>query len=57
MKIPYSAIRFSKQDEQIWGINFKRQVKRKNEAYFWNPVDPAASGFLNQFGLCAAFLR
>lgn len=50
MKIPYSAIRFSNQEEQLWGLNFKRQVKRNNESFFWNPVDPAVSGFINQFG-------
>lgn len=50
MKIPYSAIRFAGKEEQVWGINFKRQLRRKNEAYFWNPVQPAVSGFLNQAG-------
>jgi hypothetical protein len=50
MKIPYSAIRFSNQDEQVWGLNFKRQIRRTNESFFWNPVDPAVSGFINQFG-------
>lgn len=50
MKIPYSAIRFANREEQVWGINFKRQIRRKNEAYFWNPVKPSVSGFLNQSG-------
>jgi hypothetical protein len=50
MKIPYSAIRFSKREDQVWGINFKRQLRRKNEAYYWNPIQPSVSGFLNQFG-------
>jgi hypothetical protein len=51
MKIPYSAIRFSNHEEQIWGLNLERKVRRKNEGYYWNPVDPATSGFVNQFGL------
>ncbi|QHT67173.1 carbohydrate binding family 9 domain-containing protein [Rhodocytophaga rosea] len=50
MKIPYSAIRFSNREEQVWGLNFRRQVRRNNESFFWNPVNPAVSGFLNQFG-------
>lgn len=48
--IPYSAIRFSKQDVQDWGINFSRFIRRSNEISFWNPIDPNISGFVNQFG-------
>jgi hypothetical protein len=50
MKIPYSAIRFSGTPEQTWGLNFLRKVKRNNETYYWNPVDPAVQGLINQFG-------
>ncbi|QJX48211.1 carbohydrate binding family 9 domain-containing protein [Hymenobacter taeanensis] len=50
MRIPYSAIRFSNAQEQLWGLNFMRQRKRDNAAYFWNEVKPAASGFVNQWG-------
>lgn len=50
MKIPYSAIRFSKKDIQNWGINFQRYIRRTNESAFWNKVDPNQSGFVNQFG-------
>lgn len=50
MKIPYSAIRFANKDAQTWGLNFRRQIRRTNEVYYWNPVDPSVRGFLNQFG-------
>ena len=50
MKIPYSAIRFSKKDIQDWGINFQRYLRRTNESVYWNKVDPNQSGFVNQFG-------
>ncbi|MCB2377983.1 carbohydrate binding family 9 domain-containing protein [Hymenobacter sp. BT635] len=50
MRIPYSAIRFSKQAEQLWGLNFARQRKRDNAQYFWNEVKPAVNGFVNQWG-------
>lgn len=50
MKIPYSAIRFSKEDIQKWGIQFLRFTRLNNETSFWNPVDPTVSGFVNQFG-------
>jgi hypothetical protein len=50
MRIPYSAIRFSKTAEQLWGLNFMRQRKRDNQAFFWNEVRPAVDGFVNQWG-------
>ncbi|GAA4362460.1 hypothetical protein GCM10023185_30460 [Hymenobacter saemangeumensis] len=50
MRIPYSAIRFSQQDEQLWGLQFMRQRKRENQAFFWNEVRPAVDGFVNQWG-------
>jgi len=50
IKVPYSAIRFSKKDVQDWGINFSRFIRRTNESAFWNPIDPKVSGYVNQFG-------
>jgi hypothetical protein len=51
MRIPYSAIRFSNQPEQRWGLNFMRQRKKENQAFFWNEVKPAIDGFVNQWGV------
>lgn len=50
MKIPYSALRFARKEVQDWGINFQRYMRRTNESVFWNKVDPAQGGFVNQFG-------
>ncbi|RAK67121.1 DUF5916 domain-containing protein [Hymenobacter edaphi] len=50
LRIPYSAIRFANQPEQLWGINFMRQRKKENQAFFWNEVKPAVDGFVNQWG-------
>ncbi|UPL48181.1 DUF5916 domain-containing protein [Hymenobacter sublimis] len=50
LRIPYSAIRFSNASEQLWGLNFMRQRKRDNQAFFWNEVKPAVDGFVNQWG-------
>jgi hypothetical protein len=50
LRIPYSALRFSQQDEQLWGLNFMRQRKRDNQGFFWNEVKPAVDGFVNQWG-------
>lgn len=39
VEIPYAALRFPKQDVQVWGINFQRTVRRTRETTTWNPVD------------------
>jgi len=49
-KIPYAALRFPKTNEQNWGINFIRKIRRTREDSFWNEVKPQVSGFVNQFG-------
>ncbi|NLO67380.1 MAG: carbohydrate binding family 9 domain-containing protein [Bacteroidales bacterium] len=43
IEIPYSAIRFPKQEVQVWGINFQRTVRRSREITVWNPVDRSYS--------------
>ena len=50
MKIPYSALRFSSKPEQLWGLNFMRNRQSTRQGYFWNHVDPAVNGFVNQWG-------
>ncbi|MCF8245622.1 MAG: carbohydrate binding family 9 domain-containing protein [Saprospiraceae bacterium] len=50
LKIPYSAIRFPSVENQIWNVNFVREVRRSREISFWNEVDPNVSGYLNQSG-------
>ncbi len=50
MKIPFSAIRFSKKDIQDWGINFARFCRKDNENSIWNPVNPNLNGDINQWG-------
>ena len=51
MKIPYSSIRFPSEEEQVWGINFAREIRRLREVSYWNEVDPDIQGYLNQSGL------
>ncbi len=51
IKLPYSALRFSKDDEQIWGINFLRAIIRKQEWSSWNHVNNEILGFTNQSGV------
>lgn len=56
IKIPYSAIRFAAAQEQTWGLNFSRYIRRNNETSYWNPVDPALDGLVNQYGLLTGLI-
>jgi hypothetical protein len=49
MKIPFNQIRFPKKDGYVWGVNFTRIIKRKNEraAFSWVPKNEAA--FVSRF--------
>jgi len=38
MKIPYRALRFSK-DVETWGMQFHRRFRIDNTQYTWNPLD------------------
>jgi len=37
-KIPFSTLRFNSSKEQVWGVNFARNIRRKNEQDSWSPV-------------------
>ncbi|MGB9665320.1 MAG: DUF5916 domain-containing protein [Ignavibacteria bacterium] len=37
-EFPFSTFKFYKQREQIWGINFQRQIRRLNEQVLWSGV-------------------
>lgn len=50
MRIPYSALRFSSQANQIWGLNITRRRNKTGQQFMWNPTDPKVSGFVNQEG-------
>jgi hypothetical protein len=40
-EIPFRTLRFGSAEEQDWGINFQRNVRRENEVSFWAPLDPS----------------
>jgi len=50
MKLPYSALRFPKQDIQEWIINFTRRQARNNVQGVWSPIDPTVNGIFTQSG-------
>ncbi|MDH5744853.1 MAG: carbohydrate binding family 9 domain-containing protein [Candidatus Aminicenantes bacterium] len=39
MTIPFKSLRFSPEENQIWGINFERYIHRLNEMDYWTDVD------------------
>jgi hypothetical protein len=39
MAIPFKSLRFSPQENQVWGINFERYFHRLNEQDYWTDVD------------------
>ncbi len=50
MRIPYSALRFSDQPNQTWGLSFVRSIRRLRELSSWNGFDPNKNGYAIQFG-------
>ncbi|HEY2930268.1 MAG TPA: DUF5916 domain-containing protein [Acidobacteriota bacterium] len=40
MAIPFKTLRFHEAEEQIWGINFERRVRRKFEDSYWAALQP-----------------
>ncbi|MCH2234812.1 MAG: carbohydrate binding family 9 domain-containing protein [Crocinitomicaceae bacterium] len=50
LKIPFAAIRFSKEATNDWGINFARNIRRNREISNWNFFDPAGLNLISQLG-------
>jgi Domain of unknown function (DUF5916)/Carbohydrate family 9 binding domain-like len=39
MEIPFATLRFNpNEEEQTWGLNFSRRIRRRNEDSMWSPV-------------------
>ncbi len=36
IEIPFNSIRMQDQEDQVWGIDFKRNIRRKNEEAIWS---------------------
>jgi hypothetical protein len=43
ISIPTSTLRFVPGNDQTWGLNFMRNIRRKNEQVYWSPVDKSYS--------------
>ncbi|MFZ1703690.1 MAG: DUF5916 domain-containing protein [Saprospiraceae bacterium] len=51
IKIPFSSLRFTSQEQQSWGIQFKREIRRFRETSHWSPIDPLINGWVQQSGI------
>jgi len=50
MKIPLSQLRFSKDENKIWGFEVSRYIYRSKELSLWKPIPQAASSWVYSFG-------
>lgn len=37
-RIPFKTIRYPRRDKQRWGVNFQRNIIRRNETAYWSPL-------------------
>ncbi|MHC1706277.1 MAG: DUF5916 domain-containing protein [Bacteroidales bacterium] len=51
IKIPFSQLRFSKNQEQTWGLQVVRRLFRNEELSSWKHIPRHSSGYVSQFGL------
>jgi hypothetical protein len=49
LRIPLSQLRFTP-GAAAWGVNFQREIARREETAFWAPIPPDAPGFVSRFG-------
>ncbi len=41
--VPFRALRFDNRSGAVWGVNFARSIRRKNEEAFWSPIPRSQS--------------
>ena len=49
MRIPFSQLRFHQHESNVWGIDFERDIARKNETDFVVFTPKNGSGFVSRF--------
>src|SRR5436309_15517718 len=50
MRIPFKTLRFERGSGRIWGVNFSRRIRRKNEIDYWSPVPRVYNLYRAGFG-------
>jgi Domain of unknown function (DUF5916) len=49
MRVPFNQIRFPKKDEYVWGVQFRRIIKRKNEVVSYSWIPKSEPAFVSRF--------
>ncbi|WP_338039258.1 DUF5916 domain-containing protein [Maribacter litopenaei] len=57
MKIPFSQLKFGKQEEQVWGLQLNRRFFRAEERSLWQPMLRGAPGWVSEFGTLRGLLN
>lgn len=50
MEIPLNQLRYSNEDEQVWGMHSWRWIDRLQEESDWEPLTKTGAGIMYQFG-------
>jgi hypothetical protein len=50
LRIPYHCIRFARDGERTWGVDFARGINRKTEDVRWAFTPASEGGFVSNFG-------
>lgn len=50
LKIPFSQLRFTPGEEQVWGMNINRWMPGRNEDVYWVVIPRSETGFMSRFG-------
>ncbi len=50
MRIPFSQLRFTPGDTQVWGMNINRWMPGRNEDVYWVVIPKSETGFMSRFG-------
>lgn len=50
IRLPYSQLRFHDGAEHVWGVNFRRDIARRNERDYLVYTPRKESGFVSRFG-------
>jgi Domain of unknown function (DUF5916)/Carbohydrate family 9 binding domain-like len=57
-RIPLSQLRFRPQElAQTWGVNFARDIARREERSWWSPMRPSEPGFVSRIGTLTGLER
>ena len=44
MQFPFKSLRYTSGADQVWGIQFRRSIRHKNEWTYWTPVPQNMAG-------------